>query len=63
MSKIIEILYVEDKGEYKRTHAQLSDGTEAVAYGDGFKVGQEVEVFLDLKWNVIKFKEKKNGRD
>jgi hypothetical protein len=59
MKRIAEILFIEDRDKYKRTHALIIDefgNTEqAVAFGDGFAEGEEVEYFFDHKWNTIKF--------
>lgn len=60
MRRIKKILRVEDRGSYKRTHAivtdKLGNEEEAVAFGDGFEVGDRVEFFFDERWNTIKFR-------
>lgn len=60
MAKITDITKIETKKDrlgrpYKRTHAIMDDGTEAVGYSDDFKIGDKVEVFFDQQWNIIKF--------
>lgn len=70
MKVIKKILRVEDRGAYKKTYAIIEDELgnleEAVAFGDGFENGQEIEYFFDDKWGQIKFQTKKgenNARD
>lgn len=63
MRTIIEIVHVERKKlakeasktqDYWKTHAILDDGTEAQGYGKDYKVGDQVEVFHDKKWDQVK---------
>lgn len=61
MRKILEILFIDrkehpEKGSYFKTTALLDDGTEATGYGKDFQAGNEVEVFLDKRWDVIKMR-------
>lgn len=39
---------------YKRTTALLDDGTEAIGFGDEFRVGSQVEVFFH--YGVVKMR-------
>lgn len=62
MSTIKSIVLVENKGNYRLTHAVMTDGTEATAYSKPndplYKIGDIVSVFYDQKWNKIKFERK-----
>jgi len=58
MRKVIKILYTEKRnhqaGDYHRTHIVVDDGQVAVYYGNDVKLGDELEVFYDPKWDVVK---------
>lgn len=67
MRTIIKIVGVERKKliksapkaqDYWKTYALLDDGTEAEGYGKNYKVGDQVEVFHDKKWDQIKMQHK-----
>lgn len=65
MRTILEILWIDRKesksgDSYFKTTALLDDGTEATGFGREFKVADEVEVFHDQKWDVIKMKHHEN---
>lgn len=72
MKTILEITYIEvkykDDKKYFKTHALLETGEECVGFGEGFKVGDEVEYWFDEKWGVTKMQhggkhEKKEERE
>lgn len=60
MRTIIRIEHIESKRAkmsrklYWRTYAVLDDGTEAIGYGKGFDLGDEVEVFFH--WGQVKMR-------
>ena len=64
MRKLISIIGVEKKVDkndepYFKTYAVMDDGCEAEAWSkdkDEFKVGDFCEVFLDYRYDVIKFR-------
>ena len=60
MAYIIEILNIEEKYKnskpYYNTTVLINDGTEAVAYGKDFKIGDVVEVFFHEGYDKIKFR-------
>lgn len=61
MKKILEILWIERKiskvgTPYFKTMALLETGEECAGFGEGFKVGDEVEYWFDEQWQQTKMK-------
>jgi hypothetical protein len=66
VQRIIEIIHVEEKQDrrgktYWRTHAILSDGTEAIGWGKDFDLGTRVSTFFHHE--ITKMKKYKVDKD
>ena len=64
MRKILKIIGVQEKrtsnSVYYKTLALVDDGTECWGFGDDFKVGDEVMVYLHKQYDEIKMEKPKD---